>query len=45
MTSATIATVGAGLPSNLGMLLGALTGIAVGTAVALSRTAPAEDAP
>lgn len=45
ITSATIATVGAGLPSNLGMLLGALTGIAVGTAVALSRPAPAEDAP
>lgn len=38
VTSATLATVGAGLPSNLGMLLGAFAGIAVGTAVALTRS-------
>lgn len=36
-TSALVATVGAGLPSNLGMLLGSLSGITVGTAVALTR--------
>ncbi len=36
-TSALVATVGAGLPSNLGMLLGALSGIAVGTVVALTN--------
>ena len=41
VTSATIATVGAGLPSNLGMLLGALAGIAVGTTVSLARRVPA----
>ena len=40
VTSATIATLGAGLPSNLGMLLGAVAGIAVGTSVALWRTRP-----
>lgn len=37
LTSATVATVGAGLPSNLGMLLGAFAGIGVGAAVALTR--------
>lgn len=37
VTSATVATLGAGLPSNLGMLVGALLGIAVGTVVALAN--------
>lgn len=37
-TSALIATVGATWTSNLGMLLGAVAGIAVGTAVALTRS-------
>ena len=37
LTSATVATLGAGLPSNLGMLLGAVAGIAVGATVALTR--------
>lgn len=36
VTSATVATLGAGLPSNLGMLAGALVGIAVGTTVAVA---------
>lgn len=37
VTSATLATLGAGLPSNLGMLLGAFAGIGVGATVALIR--------
>ena len=37
VTSAAIATLGADLPSNLGMLLGALAGIGLGTAVALAN--------
>ena len=41
VTSATLATLAAGLPSNLGMLLGAFAGIAVGTAVALTRRSAA----
>lgn len=36
-TSAVVATAGAPLPSNLGMLLGAVVGIGVGTATALAR--------
>lgn len=39
-TSAAIATLGAGLPSNLGMLLGALAGIGVGTAIAVTARGP-----
>lgn len=38
VVSASVATVGADLPSNLGLLAGATAGIAVGTAVALTRT-------
>ena len=36
VTSAALATLGARLPSNLGMLLGAVAGITVGTVVALT---------
>ncbi len=38
VTSATIATIGASLPSNLGMLLGAVAGIVVGATAALTRS-------
>lgn len=40
VTSAAVATLGAGLPSNLGMLVGAVLGIAAGTVVAVTRSDP-----